>query len=49
MMAMTSSMFVDVGKRQNEAFDDVRALLRPRQVEAGAADDDFLLMLEVVN
>ena len=33
----------------NEAFDDMRALLRPREVEAGAAGDDFLLMFEIVN
>ena len=41
--------FIDVGERQNEAFDDMRALFRPRKVEAGAAGDDFLLMFEVVN
>ena len=41
--------FVDVGKRQNEAFDDMRALFRPREIEAGAAGDDFLLVFEVVN
>ena len=40
--------FVDIGKRQNEPLHDVGAFLRLGEVELRAADDDFLLVLQVI-
>ena len=40
---------VDIGERQDEPFQDMGALLRLGELEAGAAGDDLLLMGEVVD
>ena len=40
--------FVDIRQRQHQTSHDVRPLFRLGKVETGAADDDFLLMLDIV-
>lgn len=41
--------FVDVGKREDEPFDNVRALFRLAEVEARAPRDDLLLVREIAD
>ena len=40
---------VDIGERKDKPFDDMRALLGAGKIELRAADDDFLLVVEIVH